>query len=108
MKLPRAGGQRRTEAEALENIREAVAGCLDPRASREQGVAPLARRPLSECPFRLTAAEKKLLKDPDWIDEEEAADLILAMRDEKKSGAAGGANIRDFARQLGIPPLSRA
>jgi hypothetical protein len=61
----------------------------------------LARRPLSECPFRLSAAEKELLKDPGWIDEEEA-DLILALREEKKHGAAGGIDIRDFARQLGI------
>jgi hypothetical protein len=59
----------------------------------------LARRPLSECPFRLTAAEKKLLKDPDWIDEDEA-DLILAMREEKEHGLKGE-NIRDFARRYG-------
>ena len=61
----------------------------------------LSRRPVSGCPFELTAAEKELLKDPDWIDEEEA-DLILALREEKEHGAAGGVNIRDFARQLGI------
>lgn len=61
----------------------------------------LSRRPVSECPFELTADEKKLLKDPSWIDEEEA-DLILALREEKEHGSAGGINIRDFARELGI------
>ena len=45
------------------------------------------------------ADEKKLLKDPDWVDEEEA-DLILAMREEKEHGLRGE-NIRDFARRHG-------
>jgi len=58
---------------------------------------PLARRPSSE--FPLSAAEKKLLKDRDWIDEEEA-DLILAMREEKEHGLRGE-NIRDFTRRHG-------
>ena len=57
----------------------------------------LARRPSSA--FRLSAGEKKLLKNPDWIDEEEAA-LIRAMREEKKHGLKGE-NIRDFARRYG-------
>jgi hypothetical protein len=57
----------------------------------------LARRPASE--FELTAAESKLLKDQDWIDEEEA-DLILAIREEKQHGLRGE-NIRDFARRHG-------
>src|ERR1039457_4490592 len=57
----------------------------------------LARRPASE--FELSAAEKKLLKDRDWIDEEEA-DLILAIREEKEHGLRGE-NIRDFARRHG-------
>jgi hypothetical protein len=56
-----------------------------------------ARRPASE--FELSAAEKKLLKDRDWIDEEEA-DLILAIREEKEHGLRGE-NIRDFARRHG-------
>jgi hypothetical protein len=60
---------------------------------------PLARRRLAECPFQLTGAEKKLLKDPDWIDEDEA-DLILAIRAEKRYGLKGE-NIRDFARRYG-------
>ena len=55
----------------------------------------LARRRSSE--FPLTPAEKKILKDPDWIDEEEA-DLILAIREEKEHGLRGE-NIRDFARR---------
>jgi len=46
----------------------------------------LALRPASE--FELTAAEKKLLKDRDWIDEEEA-DLILAIREQKEHGLRG-------------------
>ena len=57
----------------------------------------LARRPSSE--FPLNAAEKKHLKDRDWIDEEEA-DLILAIREEKEHGLRGE-NIRDFARRYG-------
>jgi hypothetical protein len=55
------------------------------------------RRPSSE--FPLSAAEKKLLKDRDWIGEEEA-DLILAIREEKQPGLRGE-NIRDFARRHG-------
>ena len=58
---------------------------------------PLSRRSSSE--FPLSAAEKELLKDPDWIDEEEA-DLILALREEKEHGLRGE-NIRDFARRHG-------
>jgi len=61
--------------------------------------SPLARSPISECPFQLTAAEKKLLRDPDWIDEEEA-DLVLAMREEREHGLRGE-NIRDFAMRHG-------
>jgi hypothetical protein len=47
----------------------------------------------------LSAAEKKLLKDRDWIDEEEA-DLILAIREEKEHGLRGE-SIRDFASRHG-------
>jgi hypothetical protein len=57
----------------------------------------LSRRPSSE--FPLSAAEAKLLKDPDWIDEEEA-DLILAIREERQHDLRGE-NIRDFARRHG-------
>jgi hypothetical protein len=57
----------------------------------------LARRPSSELP--LSAAEKKFLKNQDWIDEEEA-DLILAIREEKEHGLRGE-NIRDFALRYG-------
>ena len=57
----------------------------------------LSRRPSSA--FPLSAAEKKLLKDRDWINEEEA-DLILAIREEKQHGLRGE-NIRDFARRHG-------
>ena len=58
---------------------------------------PLARRPSSE--FSLSADEKKLLHDPDWIDEEEAA-LIRAMRAEKTYGLEGE-DIRAVARRHG-------
>ena len=68
-----------------------------------------ALRPLSEIDARyerlpstrvkLTAEERELLKDPDWIDEDEA-DLILALREEKEHGLRGE-NIRDFARRHG-------
>jgi len=44
---------------------------------RSRPAPTLARRPASE--FPLSPAEKEILKDKDWIDEEEA-DLILAMR----------------------------
>jgi len=47
----------------------------------------------------MSAAEKQLPKDRDWIDEEEA-DLILAIREEKQHGLRGG-NIHDFARRHG-------
>ena len=57
----------------------------------------LSRRPSAE--FPLSAAEKKLLKDRDWIDEEEA-DLILAIREEQEHGLRGE-NIRDFAKRYG-------
>lgn len=57
----------------------------------------LSRGPSSEFPLR--AAEKKLLKDRDWIDEQEA-DLILAIREEKQHGLRGE-NIRDFAMRHG-------
>jgi len=57
----------------------------------------LARRPSAE--FALTAAERKLLKNPDWIDEEEAA-LIRALREEEEHGLTGE-NIRDFAHRHG-------
>jgi len=42
----------------------------------------LTRRRVSECPLELTATERRLLKDPDWIDEDEA-DLVLAMRERR-------------------------
>lgn len=42
---------------------------------------------------------KKFLKNQDWIDEEEA-DLILAIREEKEHGLRGE-NIRDFALRYG-------
>jgi hypothetical protein len=65
------------------------------------GLKPaLARRRSSG--FKLTAAERKLLKDPDWIDEEEA-DLIFAMREEKEHGLRGE-NLLDFARRHGRNP----
>jgi hypothetical protein len=65
------------------------------------GLKPaLARRRSSG--FELTAAERKLLKDPDWIDEEEA-DLIFAMREEKEHGLRGE-NLLDFARRHGRNP----
>ena len=67
-------------------------------------VPPLARHPSSD--FPLSAAEKKLLKDRDWIDKEEA-DLILAIREEKEHGLKGE-NIRDFARRHGRYVKERA
>jgi len=61
----------------------------------------LARRTISEYPFELTEAEKKLLKDADWIDEEEA-DLILAMREERECDLGDCTPLREFARPHGF------
>lgn len=41
------------------------------------------RRPSSE--FKLTAKERALLKDPEWMTEDEA-DLIIAMRRQAEGG----------------------
>ena len=61
-----------------------------PTARRRNTSAPasLADLDATKCDLpssavKLTAAEKKLLKDPDWIDEDEA-DTILALRELKK------------------------
>jgi len=73
------------------------------RKARNRGSASTIR-PLSEIDARserlpssrvkLTVEESELLKDPDWIDEDEA-DLILAMRTDKETKlsdcAPGGA-----------------
>jgi len=69
-------------------------------ARRNLGPA-LSRRPVSECPFQLTASEKKLLKDPDWIDEEEA-DLILAMREEREYEPGDSIPLREHIRRHGF------
>ncbi len=53
---------------------------------RNVSTAPAQARPSSE--FKLTAKERALLKDPEWMTEDEA-DLILGMRSE----AEGGENI---------------
>jgi hypothetical protein len=53
---------------------------------RSASVTHAEARPSSQ--FKLTAKERALLKDPDWMTEDEA-DLILAMRSE----AEGGKNI---------------
>jgi hypothetical protein len=45
--------------------------------------APAEARPSSE--FKLTAKERALLKDPEWMTEDEA-DLIIAMRREAEGG----------------------
>lgn len=49
---------------------------------------------------KLTSAERDLLKDPDWIDEDEA-DLILAMREEKQSNPNDGISLDDYMRIYG-------
>ena len=69
-----------------------------------------APRPLGEIDSRyerlpssrvkLTAAERKLLKDPDWIDEDEA-DLILALREEKEYKLGGCISFREYLRGHG-------
>jgi len=40
----------------------------------------------------LTAEERELLKDPDWIDEDEA-DLILAMRTDSQTSLSDGISL---------------
>ena len=49
---------------------------------------------------KLTAAERKLLKDPDWIDEEEG-DLIIAMRIDRAEGDKC-TPIREYLKRRGI------
>lgn len=48
----------------------------------------------------LTPEEQSLLKDPDWIDEDEA-DLIQALRDERHCKPSDGMEIREFMRRHG-------
>jgi hypothetical protein len=57
----------------------------------------MAWRPAYE--FPMSVAEKEMLRDPEWVDEEEA-DLILALREEEEHGLRGE-NIRDFVRRHG-------
>ena len=69
-----------------------------------------APRPLSELDARyerlpssrvkLTVEERKLLKDPDWIDEDEA-DLILALREEKEYKLSDCVSFREYLRRHG-------
>ena len=69
-----------------------------------------ALRPLSEIDARyerlpssrvkLTADEQRLLKDPDWIDEDEA-DLILALREEKGYKLSDCSSFLDYLRRHG-------
>lgn len=49
---------------------------------------------------KLTAAERKLLKDPDWIDQDEA-DLILALREEKEYKPSDCISFREYLRRQG-------
>jgi hypothetical protein len=58
----------------------------------------LERRPSSE--FKLTAEERKLLKDPDWMDEDEA-DAILALRKLKHLKDSDFTDLRDYIRSRG-------
>jgi len=69
-----------------------------------------ALRPLSEIDARyerlpssrvqLTAEERKLLKDPNWIDEDEA-DLVLAMRTDSQTGLSDCISLREHMRRHG-------
>ena len=56
------------------------------------------RLPSSE--VKLTAEERELLKDPDWIDEDEA-DIIVCMRREKEPGNEP-IPFREYLKQRGI------
>ena len=49
---------------------------------------------------KLTAEERKLLKDPGWIDEDEA-DLILARREEKEYKLSDCVSFREYLRRHG-------
>ena len=67
-------------------------------------------RPLSEIDARcerlpssrvkLTAEERKLLKDPDWIDEDEA-DLVLTLREEKEYKPSDCISFREYLGRHG-------
>jgi hypothetical protein len=49
---------------------------------------------------RLTRSEKKLLKDPDWITEDEA-DVILALRELRKDKGKA-IPFREYLRKSGV------
>ncbi len=73
--------------------------------SRDSGFRPLAEidarfERLPSFRVVLTPQERELLKDPEWIDEDEA-DLILALRDEKNSKPNDGIDIHEFMRRHG-------
>jgi hypothetical protein len=50
-----------------------------------KAIPPFKKRRLPSDLVDLTPAERRLLKDPDWIDEDES-DLLLAMRREAEEG----------------------
>ena len=81
------------------SVHKPINGCnaTDPRPLSEID-ARYERLPSSR--VKLTAAERKLLKDPDWIDEDEA-DLILALRDEKEFKPTDGITFREHLRRHG-------
>ena len=55
------------------------------RVNTSKAISPFSKRRLPSNLVDLTPAERRLLKDPDWIDEDES-DLLLALRREAEEG----------------------
>ena len=55
------------------------------RVNSSNAISPFNKRRLPSSLVDLTPAERRLLKNPDWIDEDES-DLLLAMRRETEEG----------------------
>ena len=74
---------------------------LKERGIKSLGEIDSERERLPSSVVELTAAERKLLADPDWIDEDEA-DTILALRIQKKHKPGDYMDIRDYIRSRGF------
>jgi hypothetical protein len=85
------GGSRAIMAKDSRNGTSNGSGCADLAGiDSEKGRA-------SSHGLELTEEERALLRDPEWMDEDEA-DAIMAMRIEKKEGG-GGIPIRQYMRE---------
>jgi len=78
-----------------------------PNSSQPRSFAEIdaTRERLPSSAVELTREERKLLKDPDWIDEDEA-DTILALRDLKRDKRQA-IPFRDYLKKRGITLVDR-